>query len=274
MVKRIGIKIIILVAIISIFFPPISTFSTTKQRIFDDANLLTEEEINQLEEFAEKASIKRETDFLILTINIKDGSNLTKYMEDFYDNNGPGFDQKHGNTAILGIDMENRDVELMGFYKAKEYLDNNRFNQIRQKITPHLSAGDYYKAFKLFIETSDQYMETLPIVDSQPQPGTSHKLDPDHVLFKLWFQIVISIAAAMLIVGAMAYNSDGKVTVNHKTYQNVETSKILERRDRYIRTTTTRRRRPQSNSGGGGSGGGGGGRTSGGHSYSGSRGKF
>ncbi|MEM5594553.1 hypothetical protein AAHH67_27500 [Niallia circulans] len=48
----------------------------------------------------------------------------------------------------------------------------------------------------------------------------------------------------------------------------MDNSKIINRQDRFIRKTVTKQRKPQNNSGGGG------GITGGGHSHSGSRGKF
>ena len=64
-------------------------------------------------------------------------------MQDFYDENAPGYDQPHGNTAILTLDMQNRDVYLAGFIKAEDYLDDSRLDLIRDKITPDLSSGNY-----------------------------------------------------------------------------------------------------------------------------------
>ncbi len=169
----------------------------------------------------------------------------------------------HGNTVILTIDMEHRDVYLAGFYNAKKYLDGGRLDRIRDKITPNLSSGNYYDAFQGFIKTSYKYMGI--------RPG----IDPDLILFNLLFQITFSIVIAGLIVWKMAYNSGGKVTVHGGTYQDAHTSGVLQRRDDYIRTTTTKRKKPKENNSGRGSGGSfGGGISRGGHSHSGSRGKF
>ena len=76
----------------------------------------------------------------------------------------------------------------------------------------------------------------------------------------------------------MAYNSGGRVTVSEGTYRDFSSSRVVDRRDNYLRTSVTKTRKPSSdnNSSGGGFSGGGssGGTTSGGHSHSGSRGGF
>ncbi|WP_370873933.1 TPM domain-containing protein [Oikeobacillus pervagus] len=231
--------------------------TTTKQRVYDEANLLNQKERTQLEEMAEKYSVKRETDFIILTTKNQEKKDVEKYMQDFYDEQGLGYDQKHGNTAILTVDMSHREIYLAGFYKAKTYLDRHRLDLIRDKITSDLSAKNYFDAFQTFITTADRYMGIKPGVD------------PENILFKLWFQLAVSIGMGGGVVWLMTYNSGGKVTIHEKTYEDPKTSKVLERRDQYIRTSTTKWKKPKNNSKGGS-----GGITGGGHSHSGSRGSF
>ena len=260
--RKIGLLIILILILTAA-----SVWATgSKRRVYDFANLLNAEEIEQLEEKAEKYSKKRETDFIILTTNNTNGKDIVEYMQDFYDHEALGFDRAHGNTAIITIDMEHREVYLAGFSKGEEYLDDYRLDLIRDKISPNLSSGDYYGGFNKFLKLGYKYM------------GMNPNVDPNNILFNIWFQIIVSLGIAGIIVGGMAYNSGGKVTVSQGTYMDFKNSKVVNRRDNYLRTSVTKTRRPSSNnnsSGGGfGGGGGGGGTTSGGHSHSGSRGSF
>lgn len=236
--------------------------SRTKQKVYDNADLLTQEEIQKLEIAAEEHSQNRETDFIILTTLDADGKDIKKYMQDTYDEEGFGYDKEHGNTAILAIDMDSREFYLAGFYKAETYLDSDRLDQIRDKITPYLSRGDYYDAFYTFIETADKYMGYRPGVN------------PDSIFLKTSFQFLLSLALAGSIVFGMAYNSKTKITTTPRTYRDEQTSKVLKQHDVFIRKSVTKTRKPKNNSSSGGGGGGGGGITSGGHSHSGSRGSF
>lgn len=254
--------LIVFFLILPVAFISAAAESPAKQRIYDDAGLLSDTEVKELEKLAEKYGAKRETDFIILTTNNEKSIDVVEYMQKFYDEKAPGYDKPHGNTAILTLDMKNRDVYVAGFYKAKTYLDNHRATLVREKITPALSDGDYYKAFGSFIKTSSKYMGFRPGVN------------PDNILFNLWFQIIASLVIAGGAVGIMAFNIGGKVTVNARTYQDNENTRVNHRKDQYIRTSTTKRRKPSNKSSGSGFGGGGGGVTRGGHSHSGSRGKF
>ncbi|MGN9863849.1 TPM domain-containing protein [Bacillus swezeyi] len=227
--------------------------SEQKRYVYDEAGLLTKKEIEKLETLAGKLGAKRETDFIIVTTNDTNGRDVVKYTEDFYDEKAPGYKQKHGSTAILTLDMQNREVYLAGFKKAEEYLNDARLDTIREKITPDISKKHYKIAFEAFIKAAYDDMEKKPWIDS--------------IFFKTWFQALVSAAIAGIAVAIMKYNSGGKVTVNARTYMNDDTSRIIRKKDEYIRTTVTKQRKPSNKSSGGGT-------TSGGHSHSGSRGSF
>jgi len=241
-------------------FIPFQTFAEDKQRIFDEANLLSESEIVQLEKLAATNSHKQETDFVVLTTEGEHGIDLEVYMGDFAD------DHFKGNAVLLGIDLKQSDVMVMGFEKGQDLIDNDRATKVREKVTPYLSDGDFFTAFETFITTSERYMRYRPGVD------------PDNIFFKTSWQIIFAIVLGSLITFIMVRNVNPKVTTTPATYRNEQLTRILRKRDRYIRTTVTKSYRPRNNnrSGGGGgrSGGSSFGRTSSGRSYSGSRGKF
>ena len=83
-----------------------------KQLIFDDANLLSSEERNELNAMANKYGAERETDFMILTVDRVENVSVKQWTEDFYDEYAPGYDKPHGNTAILTIVMDSNDVHI------------------------------------------------------------------------------------------------------------------------------------------------------------------
>lgn len=236
-----------------------------KPLIFDEANLLSPEERHELNAMANEYGAERETDFMILTVNSVPNDDYELWTENFYDEYAPGYDKPHGNTAILTIVMSARDgsrnVHLEGYYKAEKYLDSERLTKIRSKITPDLSSGNYKQAFEKYIKTAHRYM------------GFEPDVNPDNIIFNLWFQLGAAAAIGAIAVGIMAYRSGGRVTVNSRTYEDASTSGVLNQQDRYIRTTVTKRKIERNTSSGSG-GGGGGGVTGGGHSHSSSSGKF
>lgn len=236
-----------------------------KPLIFDEANLLSPEERDELNAMANEYGAERETDFMILTVNSVPNDDYETWTENFYDEYAPGYDRRHGNTAILTILMSTSDgtrrVHLEGYYKAEKYLDSGRLLKIQKKITPDLSRGNYKQAFEKYIKTAHRYM------------GFEPDMNPDNILFNIWFQLGTAAAIGAIAVGVMAYRSGGRVTVNSRTYEDTSTSGILNQQDRYVRTTVTKQKIERNTSSGSG-GGGGGGVSSGGHSHSSSSGKF
>lgn len=257
--------VLLLFLLLVVPVPIMAAAMEEKTLIYDDAKLLTPEQYHELNTMANQYGAKRETDIIILTSNNDQNVDVQKMTENFYDEHGPGYDKPHGNAVILTLDMKNRDVYLAGFYKAEQFLSDGRLDKIRGKITSALSSGNYKQAFENYIKTSYKYMGVKPGVD------------PDNVLFDIWFQLGGALAIGGIVVGIMASRSGGRVTVNQHTYEDASSSGILDRQDQYIRTTVTKHKIEKSSgrsSGGGGFTGGGGGTTGGGHSHSGSRGKF
>lgn len=255
-------KVIIASIIFFLFVPFLTTgvqASETKQRIYDEADMLTQDEIADLEKLSEKHSKKRKTDFIILTT--KEGfsqTKLEKYMSDTVDEKEFGYDKKDGNAVIMTIDINSREVYIAGFGEAENQLSNDRVQLVLDEVAPYLSQDDNMKAFNSYIKTSSKYMNFIG------------KLDPTNPLYKSGVQLIIALVIGGVVVGIMLYRSSAKITTTARTYQDVENTKLLERKDRYIRTTVTKTRKPKNNnSSGGGRGGSGGGVTGGGRSYSG-----
>ncbi len=243
-----------LIAFLFLFIPFGVTNALTPDRyVFDEAGILSPEEVERLEQLAKEYSVKNETDFIIITRN--DGQDIEEYMKNFADERAVGYGtEPNGNAAMIGLEMENRDVKMMGFEKAEEYIDNNRFSQIYNDIKPALAEGRYYDAFQQFILTADEYMQTLP--------------ESNNILHKWWFQIGAALLIACIAVGSMVYNSGGRVTVNSHTYLNQNNTRINSKRDVFVNQTVTKVRKPSNKSSGGG------GVTGGGRSFSGGGGKF
>jgi uncharacterized protein len=261
MKRKLGILAVLFFFAVSLIVIPVGgvVAADDKKLIYDDAGLLDQEQYDELNAMANLYGAERETDIIIFTSDNTDNIDVMKLMQNFYDEKAPGYDKPHGNVAILTMDMKNRELYLGGFYKAKEYLDDGRLDQIRNKISSDLTNGDYALAFETYILTAHKYMGFPPGVN------------PDNLLFSLWFQLSASLVIGGIIVTMMAYRSGGRITVNRQTYEDSGTSGILKDRDKYLHTTTTRQKIEKNNNSGSG---GGGGTTGGGHSHSGSRGSF
>jgi len=230
-----------------------AVFAQTDQHIYDNAGLLSEGEIRELEAIAAEHSQKHGADFLFLTTTTTGGQPITTYMGDFFDTWAVENNQE--NAVLLTIDIGSREVYLAGFGTAETSLDNQRVDMVLDRIMPYMRVGDYGGAFRETVTTSSRYMEYRPGVN------------PENIFFQTWFQAAVSLLLGGVIVGSMIFNAGGRVTTTPRTYVDSNNTRIRSRHDQFRNKTVSRRRVPKSNGGGGGFGGGG--MTGGGRSFSG-----
>lgn len=236
------------------------------QRVYDNAGLLTDSEIDKLEQQAEKYSAKRDINYLIVTTDNPEEllgnqyassteARTEAYSDTFYTNFVNDYGNENADCTVLTIDMSNRYADVASQGMAKTRLSIKRCTQLSEKISRHLSDGNYYKACSYYIKNVNRYL------------GVREGIDPDSPFLALWFQALISVLIGTIVIVIMVVNTGGRMTVNQSTYLDQKNSRILARRDVYLRTTTTRVKKPETNSSGGGSGksGGGGGNHGGSH---------
>jgi uncharacterized protein len=231
--------------------PSKSSAAESIQHIYDEAGLLSTDEINELEQMCTNYGEDAGFTIIIMTHNDPNSKDGEIYIEDFYDK------MVYGDSVILLVDLFHRDVILEGYGLAEKNLNSKRGDVIIEKITPYLSEEEYASAFELYIKRSAAYMK-------------DDYTGPESILSNALFQLLSSLILGGIIVGIMVYNSGGKMTAGGNNYIDGGHSGLIGRRDDYIRTTVTRVRKPTQNSGGGFKGG----ISGGGHSHSTSRGKF
>lgn len=275
-----------------LFIPPqiiqASSVVETKQLIYDEAGLLSSSQVDTLNQLANEYSQNWDTDFIVYTSGNSAGTDVQELMGNFYDEYERNSDVPNVSVVMLTLDMNNRELYVAGFYKGMEYVDNQRADRIRDLITPFLSSGDYEQAFTKFLDKANEFMGIEPEPEYSSgsgstggSSGTSHGVSRDYVsgsddddeesiISNGWFQLIVSLVLGGIVVGIMASNAGGRVTVNRFTYEDSRNSGVIARNDQYIRTTVSKRKIERNTN----SGGGGGGTTGGGHSHSGSRGSF
>jgi uncharacterized protein len=247
-----------------------SATDTTVRLVYDKANLLSSDELSDLEEqcttYGEDAGIE----IMILTHNDASAVYAEDYIEDFEDQ------LPVGDRVFLLIDMYNHDVFIEGFGKAETYIHSKRIDVILDEIAPYLSDGYYYDACLTYIKSSAAYMKDDSELNYDHNynktPQSSNPNAPNYdetwpsdrdysrnnpydeaakIITNVWVQLIIAIIIGVITVAIMAYNSGGKMTAGSNNYIDQGNSGLIGRRDDYIRTTVTRVRRPQNNNTGG-----------------------
>ena len=247
-----------------------------KTRVFDYADLLTEEEEQALNELCLEKEDVLETELYILTTNDTEGKETVNYTDDFGDNHAFGYDREYGNYMILCIDMQNRIVWLSTSGKAEIYFTEARIDALLDDLYADLKAGNYYETCYSYIQSGEKYLSEEPVVndittDPDRYKDTIYKYDEESSPYYMtwYFRLAVSAAVGAIVVAVMSYRAKAHMTVNEMTYSR-NGAQVYEHSDSFIRRTTSSRRIETNHSSGGGGGGGGGHHTSsGGHSHGG-----
>lgn len=232
------------------------TYQENKQRIYDNAGLLTEEEKEELEQLYQKYSLEDETDYILLTTDSTDGMESREYAKDFYVKQGVGYNKEDGDGNLLLIDMENRRLEMIDKGNSDDEITDAEVDHIIEKVKPHLSNGDYEEAASVYAEethyafTEDYdgseeggvYVDFTAVDDSKGQSG-----------FRYLIYGVLALILSGIVTFSVVQSNKSHMTADGSTYgKNVKVNPST-RQDRFIRTVTTATPKPKDTDHGGGS---------------------
>lgn len=225
-----------------------TTVSAAASYITDEANLLTENERGDLNKQLDTFTTKNGYSIYLYTVNDTNGIAASTYLSDQADS----LSLNDGILVLVNMDSSNREIIIQSYGSIQDvHFPPERLQKITESIKGYFTDKEYKKGFDRCISMLSDYSKS--------------SIRTDAIFYRSWFQAIIAIVLATIVVSIMAINSGGKVTTTQGTYLNTSTSKLLGRRDRYVRTSITRTKR-ETNSGGGG--GGSRGSSSGGRSYS------
>lgn len=200
----------ILLALMLIFALCVFPVAAQSPKIVDNAGLLDAGEIAALEETAQDLADTYEMDVVILTIYGLDGKTPEAYADDYFDYNGYGIGPDYSGVLFL-LDMDSRQWYMSTCGKTIYALTDYGIQQIFSEIASDLSEGDYYTAFREYLEQLERYFTAYaqgdPIdgyweEDGSYSPGTREEVvyGPGERRFS-WTQVFVSLAAGAVVAG-------------------------------------------------------------------------
>ena len=215
--------------------------------IMDEAGLLSEAEISNLNE--EAAIVSEYYNFPVMVVTMADigGMNAAKFTENLYDSMGVGTEPDRSGVMLL-VNMAERDVVLFTRGYGNTVFTDYGKEVLEGEFISALSAGNYYDSFMAYIVGCDQFLELAASgtpVDIVNKKGIGSYLAAIFVPLIISFIICKILAAGMKTAvpqrAARVYVVDGSF-------------KLTKTQDVYTHTTQTRTKIEKS-SGGGRSGG-------------------
>ncbi|MDD3360935.1 MAG: TPM domain-containing protein [Hespellia sp.] len=135
---------------------PVSAASSAYERVFDDAGILTADEIASLNEEINQQIDAYDFDIVLLTVPSLDGKDIAAYADDYYDENGFGLDEDNSGVLFL-IDMEEHNYYISTCGEGITAFTDYGISRAGEKVSSYLSDGDYAGGLEEFLRISNDY---------------------------------------------------------------------------------------------------------------------
>ena len=168
-------------------------FADLYYRMFDDAEVLTEDEDNELEDALEELSLRQSFDVTIATIESMESvgaDSMEQFADDLYDycqyGYGPDMD---GVLLLVSVGDRKWHISTCG-YGITAFTDAG-IQYLGEQMTPSWPM-DYAGAFRTFVQWSDTYIDAAATHDVTPAPKAAAR----------WLTAGLSACAAWVVVSA------------------------------------------------------------------------
>ena len=230
---------------------PAALASDEYSLVSDSSRLLTEGELNKLEQKAVHISAQYQCEVRIITVDDMNESgfnNIEEFSMSLYDESDFGYGSDKSCVLLL-LSMAERDYDLrvwgdtgktaFTFYGIDTILDRH--------ILPELGNNNFYEAFSKYLDRSEEYLKMA----RDGTPFDSHN-DPDaedYFIAKLIATILIPLAIAGAVCSS--WKSKMKTAKTARTADNYIPEngfKLVAQEDKFLYRTTTRRKIEKSSS--------------------------
>ncbi len=250
-------------------------------RVVDYAGLLTQSEVDQLEEKIDSLSDSCQLDVVIVTVDDLEGKTVQEYADDYYDENPYGYGDDRTGILFL-LSMGTREWYMSTCGEARYIFTDYGLELLGDTVVPYLSEGKYYEAFGLWLDQipnlCEAYRNGRP-VDGYVQPDDYYPDSGDEIIYyeketkpNHFISLVIGAIVALVVVLIMRSQMNTAKQQPHAVdYLKNDSYHLRTCRDLYLYSRVTKRPKSENKSSGGGSSVH---RSSGGRSHGGRGGRF
>ena len=232
----------------------VSVAAAQEGNVYDDASLLTESEIDSLNQ--DISDFQETSGWNVYAVTTSDalGKTATAYADDFFDEHSP--EQEDG--VVVLVDMDNREIWISACGDARRYLTDERVDAILDDAYANASNDAYGDCLDTMLDGIAGYYDA-GIQSNQYNYDTETGAVSRYrtlTLTEILIALVIAVVVGAIIYGVVV----GKYQLRFGTYQYDfrESGRVdlRVRDDHFVNQTVTHRRIPKENtSGGGGSSG-------------------
>lgn len=223
--------------------PRSNTQCQTEERVFDEANVLADEEEEELSALIEEKEKMIGADIVLLTIRepeIDDYYTIRDYAQNWYETNQFGWDKPNGDGIIYVDNWANGYCWLCTTGRPTQKLDDNTIQFIIDRTNENVNE-DPCAAYETMIKTTAEEMQNLNLFHFR--------------IGNLWL-LLIALAVAAIFAACNLIGNRGQVTTGKSTYVPEGGVKINRRQDIFLHSHVTRVKVESDHDSGGHGGGG------------------
>ena len=237
--------LVLLLALAAPAFAAESGFADLYYRMNDGAQLLTEDEDNELEASLEELSVRQSFDVVIATIDSLDGEGYTsmeEYADDLYDYCQFGYGANRDGVLLL-ISKGDRKWHISTCGYGITAFTDAGIQYLGQQMTPDMADGDYAAAFRTFIRWTDAYVTAAR--EGHPYDVNNMPHEPLSILY-LGLALVIGLVTALIVTGVMKSQLKSVAPQpDASSYVRQGSMRLTNQRDHYLYRDVHRTERPK-----------------------------
>lgn len=146
------------------------------QRVYDRADLLTQEEIAEFERKTAEIQAKHGMEVILVTTNDTEGKSSENYASDFYDDLFDNTAYQDTSGIILVLDMDNRLVTAVNTGRMIDIVNDEDITVLTSAGAQYMKSSDYGGAARTLIDRVEAYIQRGVVagqhrVDRPVDPG-------------------------------------------------------------------------------------------------------
>lgn len=220
-------------------------------RVFDQAELMTAQEVQSLESLIAKLRREYGMDIAVLTSKDAPVNRSQAYADGFYDKNGLGMGTD-GSGMLLLIDMKNRVPTISTKGLMIRYLTDARLDALLDTADPYLQQGAFGQAASQVIKQVGVFLKNGIPLGQYNAEEKGKSVTP----VKVVLAALIGLACGLALFVAVRWKYGLKGAAYRYDYQGNSTVTITGGTDVYLRTQVTKVPKASGKSGGSGFSGG------------------
>ena len=228
----------------------------SERQVYDDAGILSEDEIDEITKVADEVEDKTGWDLIILTVNDASVTSDRDYAEEQFNECTESDD---GIAYLLNMDSRSFYIATAG--EAYEYVGDSQIDEMLDDVVTYAGEGDYAQAMIAMIEDTESYYTSNTAKDMtiyDEDQGIYYSSSTNHRFLsygEMAIAAVLGVAACLIF--CLVITGKYRLKFGRYHYNAREHAQINLRRneDHFVRQFITRRKIPKDppkNGGGGG----------------------